>query len=126
MDETDTSASTGDRVHLDPSCLRLHPLADYARRLPSSRIGKRLNRATLWRWALRGIKGSRLRTVALGGGRMTCDAWVWQFMRGTDPCSSQLGNAHPLGSDERMRIAQALGVARRPTSQRSDAPTTRG
>jgi hypothetical protein len=47
-------ASSGDRpsstAPIDPSCLRLRPLAEYSSRLPSSRPNSRLNRATLWRW----------------------------------------------------------------------------
>lgn len=91
---------------INPTCQRLRPLAEYAERLPSCRRGKRLNRATLWRWALRGLRGRRLRTVELGGGRMTCDAWVWQFLGSTE---------HPTSRDamsevEHARIAQALGM----------------
>lgn len=95
---------------IKPNCERLRPLAEYCDRLPSSRPGKRLNRATLWRWALSGLRGRRLRTVELGGGRMTCDAWVWQFVSG--PAHFERVGAESLGQEERERIARALGVER--------------
>src|SRR5688500_15200315 len=95
---------------LNPDCQRLRPLAEYTRRLPSSQSGKRLNRATLWRWALAGLRdGRRLKTVALGGGRMTCDAWVWQFLVQADnPREARslpsMGNLRDVD-----RIARRLG-----------------
>lgn len=92
---------------IDPGCRVLRPLAEYAWRLPSRRTGKRLNRATLWRWALRGVRGRCLETVQLGGGRMTCDAWVWAFVaKGNNRGARQ---AAPLPPDYR-RIAYALGA----------------
>lgn len=67
----------------DPTDDTLRPLAEYTDRLPSRRRGRKLNRATLWRWAMRGAQGGRLRlrTVVLGGGRFTSDAAVAAFMR---------------------------------------------
>ena len=97
---------------LDPNCTRLRPLATYADRLPSGRRGKRLNRATLWRWALRGLRRRpRLRTAALGGTRVTCDAWVWEFLN-----SDAVGRRVPVGGGldrrERERVGARLGVVR--------------
>jgi len=67
----------------DPTDTRLRPLAEYADRLPSRRRGRRLNRATLWRWAMRGARGGKvlLHTVRLGSGRFTSDADFAAFMR---------------------------------------------
>lgn len=97
---------------IDPACERLRPLADYCRRLPSGRAGKRLNRATLWRWALRGMSdGRRLRTASLGGTRVTCDAWIWEFLNRTQRCGPTAKTRMGMPEIERGRIAQALGVA---------------
>jgi hypothetical protein len=62
---------------------RLRPLAEYTDRLPSRRRRKKLNRATLWRWALRGARGGRVRleTWVIGSGRFTSDAAVAAFMK---------------------------------------------
>lgn len=93
---------------LDQNCRQLRPLADYADRLPSSRRGKKLNRATLWRWALRGFPDGRyLRTVALGSGRFTCDAWVAQFLSHPRPPSS------PSLSGGRMEIVERRQIEAR-------------
>ncbi|MBI5431863.1 MAG: DUF1580 domain-containing protein [Planctomycetes bacterium] len=97
---------------LNPRCQRLRPLAEYAERLPSGRPGKCLNRATLWRWALPGLRGGRrLRTAALGGTRVTCDAWVWEFVNNADPGSQlRLVDIVPDPA-ERERIARRLGAS---------------
>lgn len=97
---------------LNPESRELRPLAEYTRRLPSSRAGRRLNRATLWRWALRGVReGRKLRTVVLGAGRMTCDAWVWEFLVRPEPDQLPAHLDMPLDAAERARIARELGAA---------------
>lgn len=98
---------------IDAACQQLRPLVEYADRLPSGRRGKRLNRATLWRWSLRGLRGGRrLRTVTAGGTRVTCDAWVWEFLS-----SNAVGRRVPVGSGldrrERELVAKRLGAAHR-------------
>lgn len=97
---------------LDPECKRLRPLAEYTTRLPSSRSGKRLSRATLWRWALHGVRGGRLlKTVELGAGRMSCDAWVWEFLGTRIEGRTDSGNTPTLDLEERERIRRALGAS---------------
>ena len=101
---------------LNSACQRLRPLAEYASRLPSSQRGKRLNRATLWRWALHGVRGRRLRTVTLGGGRMSCDAWVCEFLLPAPRDRRLQQVARGLDPLERDRIAGVLGA---PTGRRT-------
>jgi len=76
---------------IDPECKQLRPLAEYAKRLPSSRLGKRIHKSTLFRWATKGSRGVKLRTERLGAGRYTCDADVAEFMRrlSGEPCSAR-------------------------------------
>lgn len=94
---------------IDPNCTRLRPLAEYSERLPSSRQGKRLNRATLWRWALKGMTDGRyLRTVGLGSGRFTCDAWVAQFLSHPRPPSAPSPGVGRMVTAERTRIGARL------------------
>lgn len=94
---------------LDPASLELRPLAEYARALPSRRIGHRLNRATLWRWALRGTRNGRyLRTVVLGAGRMTCDAWVCEFMGHGEAAVAPLDRS--FSARDRERVRRQLGA----------------
>jgi hypothetical protein len=47
--------------------------------LPRRRKGARLNFSTVWRWALRGVHGIRLRTVVVGGTRCTSERWLREF-----------------------------------------------
>ena len=94
---------------LDPACPRLRPLAEYSGRLPSSRPGKQLHRATLWRWALKGSNGVVLRTVKLGGSRCTCDAWLCEFIqRLSGTVAPDQGQAT---SPETRRIQARFGLA---------------
>jgi hypothetical protein len=96
---------------LDPNSTALRPLAEYCDRLPSSRRGKKLNRATLWRWALKGERDGRyLRTVGMGSGRFTCDAWVAQFLkhpRASSSCVARVSTPDPV---EREQVGRELGA----------------
>jgi hypothetical protein len=109
---------------LDPTDHQLRPLSEYTKRIPSRVPGKRLNRATLWRWALHG----RLRTVQIGGGRFTCDAWVWEFIhrarapitpalsaeldQTTTRLRSRTWSLPPIPAEERARFGAELGPRR--------------
>lgn len=88
----------------DPTSEELRPLREYSRRLPSSRAGKRIHPATLWRWALKGHGGRFLRTVQLGGGRFTCDAWVAEFMEPGPSLQMGPSARSELAPSERERI----------------------
>lgn len=97
---------------LDPSSHDLRPLAEYCDRLPSRVRGRSLNRATLWRWALKGRSDGRtLRTVGLGSGRFTCDAWVVQFLAEHDGAGGRQLGTRGLDPAERERIARKLGAS---------------
>jgi Protein of unknown function (DUF1580) len=52
---------------LQESLLSLH---DAAQLLPSSRVGKRVNFSTIWRWALRGVRATDGRRVKLEAARV--------------------------------------------------------
>lgn len=95
----------------DPTSAELRPLAEYSERLPSSRRGKRVHRATLWRWALKGTRGGvLLPTVRLGGCRYTCDASVAEFMRRLSEPVPRNEVQASLPSGERDRIRQRFDL----------------
>lgn len=102
----------------DPTSSKLRPLGEYRDRLPSRRSGCRLNRSTLYRWALRGARSGRvkLKTDCIGGGRFTCDAWVREFMRALaehDRRREGPADASAETDDEADRQARATEVAAR-------------
>jgi hypothetical protein len=96
---------------LDPTCTKQRPLAEYSERLPSSRPGKRLNRATLWRWSLKGTSDRvLLRTARLGGCRYTCDAWVAEFMAALSSSPASEASPPTMREEDRLRIAERFGL----------------
>lgn len=96
---------------LNPKCPELRPLAEYSQRIPSSRGGKSLNRATLWRWALKGLQGVKLQTVRIGGGRYTCDAWVCEFIAARSETHEPFSTAaHSDTTGHRARVLNRFGV----------------
>lgn len=93
----------------DPSSTRFRPLAEYSNLLPSSRPGRRLNRATLWRWALKGVGGVRLQTVSLGSARLSTDADIAAFMRALSNRTQSTGLTSTQ-NDSRIHDAEILGL----------------
>ena len=101
----------GAAMRLNPSCNELRPLAEYAARLPSSRPGKKLNRSTLWRWALRGTAGgARLQTVKIGSARYTSDAWFTDFIAQQSEPTSQAEPTPTMSRQDRDRIKLRFGT----------------
>ena len=95
----------------DPTSSKLRPLAEYSDRLPSSRRGKRLHRATLFRWVSPGVRdGIALQSVRLGGCRYTCDAWVADFMRATSAADSLPHARRSLPAEQRERIRREFNL----------------
>lgn len=56
------------------------------------RFGRRPNVATVWRWAIKGVRGVRLHTIALGRFRFTTEQALEQFIAATsvarDTCAA--------------------------------------
>lgn len=97
---------------LDPTSTELRPLAEYSERLPSSHRGKRLNRATLWRWSLKGLRdGRRLRTLGLGAGRYTCDKWVCDFLTTLRIDATSSARARSLSDADRSTLRARIAGA---------------
>jgi Protein of unknown function (DUF1580) len=51
--------------------------------IPGRRPGKSVSLQTLWRWALQGLRGIKLRTQLVGGHRFTRPSWVLEFLERT-------------------------------------------
>lgn len=104
----------------DPASTQLRPLAEYSDRIPSSRRGKKLHRATLWRWAFDGVRGGIvLQTARLGGCRYTCDAWIAEFMRAASTADVLPRAQRALPAEDRERIRKEFNL---PASVDAHAP----
>src|SRR4051812_18032861 len=72
------------------------------------RLRSRPSTATLWRWAMKGIRGVKLDTVVIGGRRYTS---VEAFDRFTLGLNADRGAATPSGT--RLRAKEKADAARR-------------
>ena len=78
--------------------------------LPRRRMGRRLSKATVFRWSM--ATGNRLHTVRVGGMRCTTEAWLWEFFErqgnpGADPkaISQEDQNAAHLKATAELELA---------------------
>lgn len=56
-------------------------LTQAAKLLPGRIPGKRVNICTVWRWCMKGLRnGCRLRSVVVGGQRLTTRTWLQEFI----------------------------------------------
>ena len=65
---------------IDPLAGDLLTLAQAARLFPPRRRESRLATSTLWRWATRGVRGTRLDVVRVGGVTYTTAAAIREFI----------------------------------------------
>ncbi len=56
-----------------------YPLKDVVNRLPAGPRDRRLHPKVPVRWALQGSHGVKLRFIAAGRQKLTCDEWLVQF-----------------------------------------------
>jgi hypothetical protein len=83
-------------------------LREAAKLLPRRRGGKRPHFSTLWRWALRGLRGIRLETVSVGDTLCTTPEALEEFMRRVSEARGLGTTSAPHVSRRRQReIAQA-------------------
>jgi hypothetical protein len=66
-------------MSIDPLSDDTFTLTQAAKRLPRLRAGRPVNPSTLWRWALRGVRGVKLETAMVGGVRVTSEAALRRF-----------------------------------------------
>ena len=99
----------------------LYPIEEAPNRLPRTN-GKKIHRATVFRWAKNGIRGVVLQTQLVGRRRFTCDEWVEMFLervnRANDAAQSAAagGGAAPKpakrGRPRRSRYETAMANLR--------------
>lgn len=79
----------------------LIPLVDVCGLVPSGRPGKRVSRATVFRWALKGVKGVKLATKKSGGTRVTTRAALRRFIEQTNAPNGDAAHAAPSARKQR-------------------------
>jgi hypothetical protein len=76
--------------------------------LPRRRGGKRPHFSTLWRWALRGIRGIRLETISVGDTLCTTREALEEFIRRvTEARGISTTSASHMSRQRKREIAQA-------------------
>ena len=58
---------------------KLFPLRSAVNLVPSGQAGKKLSIGTLFRWAMRGVRGVKLETVLIGNSRLTSREAIERF-----------------------------------------------
>jgi hypothetical protein len=88
-------------------------LTEAAAELPRRRGGKRVNVATLYRWASHGCRGVKLETIQIGGTRCTSVEALQRFFEaltgpGREPCHAEAGARQKPGHPRQRRDDRAV------------------
>jgi hypothetical protein len=78
-------------------------LAEAAALLPGRKPGKRLYVNTVWRWCVKGLRGVRLRSVLIGGQRLTTRRWLQEFIQAMSEARDPGGCSPPVIRTPRQR-----------------------
>jgi hypothetical protein len=108
---------------------RLLTLGQAAKLLPGRQPGKPIAVVTVSRWCLRGLRGTRLRSVMVGGRRCTTKKWIKEFIQNVNSNESwQTGSPNTRTPDQRRRAADQaardLAAAWRRSKDRTNDPGT--
>ena len=87
-------------MSIDPTNETLIPFNSAREAFPG---GKRLSLATLHRWRLNGVRGTRLETILIGGSRFTSAEAIARFIGNQNPAES----AEPaITGKQRQKMAE--------------------
>lgn len=70
-------------------------------------IGHRVNRSTVHRWRLRGVRGSKLETVLIGGRRFTSQEALLRFFDRTTAAEDGVGSPQYNAHQRKREIEEA-------------------
>jgi hypothetical protein len=107
-------------------------MTEAAALLPGRKPGKRLYVNTVWRWCRKGLRGVRLRSVLVGGQRLTTRQWLQEFIQAMSE-AREPGDASPppvirtprqrqSASERAAEELKAAWKQRRRPSGEGDAP----
>jgi hypothetical protein len=97
---------------IDPLAGDLLTLAQAARLFPPRRRDSRLATSTLWRWATRGVRGTHLHVVKVGGVTYTTAAAIRDFVEQTNSAAGTQQPPSPPSRRSRRAVADLdrLGI----------------
>ena len=79
-------------------------MSEAAALLPGRKPGKRLYVNTVWRWCVKGLRnGARLRSVLVGGQRLTTRRWLQEFIQAMSEARDPGGCSPPVIRTPRQR-----------------------
>lgn len=78
-------------VSLDLAAERFITMVEAASMLPRLRAGRPVHPSTVTRWALRGSRGRRLRSVRIGATLCTTATWLSEFISEISPTTKTKG-----------------------------------
>ena len=79
-------------------------MTEAAALLPGRKPGKRLYVNTVWRWCMKGLRnGVRLRSVLIGGQRLTTRRWLQEFIQAMSEAREPGGSSPPVIRTPRQR-----------------------
>lgn len=84
----------------------LIPVAKLREMLPSRRPGRKLNYATIWRWAKHGVRGRKLEIVKIGGAVYVTPEALERFANG-DGDTTAPARRSPARRDRDVKAAEA-------------------
>lgn len=96
---------------IDLASEHLIPLTDAPKHLPT-RHGRKIHRATVFRWALKGLQGDHLETIKVGGARYTSVEALMRFVQRVQQTGSDMsitsGVPHAAPSTPRLPQRKAV------------------
>ncbi len=92
-------------MSIDVATQTVFPLADTPAHVPRRRGGKKLNKATAFRWAKDGLRGVRLETLRVGGTLCTSVEALQRFFE-------RLSEEEPRATQMRTPAARQNALAR--------------
>ena len=90
------------------------------------RFGRRPNAATIWRWAIKGLRGVRLHTISLGRFRFTTESQLERFIEETsrstsDARRSLAAEVAPVGEPPEFTKSELTAARRRREAEKEKA-----
>jgi hypothetical protein len=90
---------------------RVMSLSDVSERLPRGKNGRKVAISTIYRWIFRGVRGTRLRSVRIGGRRYITERALSDFLSAAERVDTERRNPDvPARPPSAGQVERALDV----------------